>query len=180
MVITTTKSHLRPQLGTEPAVPRTAQHTARVPTSDSDSPHLAGTHLCTVVLATEPPRRDVGQPHHTGSLQAHPRQGGRCSTPAWDAGIFSLPSRNWVLQAISLGVDTKLITATGMRQRRRQRRNEVEEYAFALWLQSPWWSPEEIRLQRWELVPWLQMENYFGEYHSCTKPSILIFKNMGE
>lgn len=23
-------------------------------------------------------------------------------------------------------------------------------------------------------------ENYFGEYHSCTKPSILIFKNMGE
>lgn len=23
-------------------------------------------------------------------------------------------------------------------------------------------------------------ENYFGEYHSCTKPSILIFKNIGE
>lgn len=23
-------------------------------------------------------------------------------------------------------------------------------------------------------------ENYFGDYHSCTKPSILIFKNTGE
>lgn len=140
----------------EPAVPRTAQHTARVPTCDSDSPPL-----CTVVLTTEPSLQDVGQPHPTGSLQAHPRQGWRSSTPAWGAGIFSLPSRNWVLQAISFGVDTKLITATGIRQRRQQGRNEIEEYTFALWLQSPWWSPEEIRLQRWDLLPWLQMGKLF-------------------
>lgn len=51
------------QLGMQPAVPWTAQHTARVPTSDSDSPHLVGTHLCLVVLTTEPPHQDAGQPH---------------------------------------------------------------------------------------------------------------------
>lgn len=126
MVISTPKSHLRsPSLsweGTPPChgLPSTQQGSPllTVTTPGRDSPVHGGAD-------TEPS-------HHTGSLQAHPRQCWRCTIPAWGAGVFSLTSRNWVLQAISVGVDTKLITAAGMRQRRQQGRNEIEEYAFAL------------------------------------------------
>lgn len=61
--------------------------------------------------------------------------------PKWQRlghGPFSLPSRDWVLQGICVGDDTKVIMATGLRQQGQQEEKEIEEYTFATWLQSPW------------------------------------------
>lgn len=92
-------------------------------------------------------------------------------------GPFSLPSRDWVLQAICVGDDTKVVMATRLRQQGQQEEKEIEEHTFATCLQSPWWVPHEA--PEGIIVPLTYY--YFAEDHSCTNPSNLIFyKTQGE
>lgn len=99
----------------------------------------------------------------------------------WGAGIFSLPSRNWVLHKHFLSVWTPNSSQPqvwgskdskgGMKLKNMHLHCDCKVLGDSL---KEWDSRDgNCSLDyRWE--------NYFGEYHSCTKPSILIFKNMGE
>lgn len=144
----------------------------------SDSAHLLGTHLCTLVLATEPPHQDVGQPQHTGSLQAHPSP---CRTPGFGVLVFSASqagtgSFKHFLSVLTPNLSQPQVWGSkdsegGMKLKNMHLHCDCKVLGDSL---KKWESRDgNCSLDyRWE--------NYFGEYHSCTKPSILIFKNMGE
>ena len=223
MAITIIKSHLKspsPSWELSPLCHGLHEHTARVPTSDIDSPCFMGTQLCMAVLTTEHPtpgwraarsNRGSQRPSKTApsclmgtypcafcsltNCRFHlhltsgaeksssqvvnvylvlPKLSGRQKLPpngtGWSIGRFSLPSRNWVLQAICFGVDTKVIMAIGLRQQRQWGKNEIEEYAFALWLQSPWWLSKETWVQRGESLPCLQPRKLFWWISQLHKP----------